>query len=163
MAAKKADDEQETGRKLLADNRRARFNYAIDEKIECGIELRGTEVKSMKSGRFSFADAFGQVKNDELWLNGFHITPYPMGGVFNHDPDRPRKLLVHKQEIKRLKRKTDERGFTLVPLNFYLKGGIVKLELGVGQGKKLYDKRESIKARDQQRDTQREMRGRFSG
>ncbi len=152
---------EDSGRKLLADNRRARFNYTISESIECGIELHGTEVKSMKSGKFSFSDAYAIVKNDELWLVGFHISPYPMGNLFNHDPDRPRKLLVHKQEIKRLKRKSEERGLTLVPLNFYLKRGMVKLEIGVGQGKKLYDKRESIKSRELQRDAQREIRDRY--
>jgi SsrA-binding protein len=153
-----AKEETNPGTKLLADNRKARFNYSVEDKIECGIALHGTEVKSLKSGRFSFSDAYGRIKDDELWLVGFHISPYPFGNMYNHDPDRDRKLLAHKQEIKRLKRKTDERGYTLVPLKFYLKRGMVKLELGVCLGKKLYDKRETIKKRDQQRDAQREMR-----
>lgn len=150
--------EENPGTKLLADNRKARFNFSVEDKIECGVELQGTEVKSMKSGRFSFSDAYGRIKNEELWLVGFHISPYPFGNMFNHDPDRERKLLAHKQEIKRLKRKTDERGYTLVPLKFYLKRGMVKLELGVCLGKKSYDKRETIKKRDQLRDAHREMR-----
>jgi SsrA-binding protein len=147
-----------SGTKLLADNRKARFNYSVEDKIECGIALHGTEVKSMKSGRFSFSDAYGRIKDGELWLVGFHISPYPFGNLFNHDPDRERKLLAHKQEIKRLKRKTDEHGYTLVPLRFYLKRGMVKLELGVCLGKKSYDKRETIKRRDQMRDAHREVR-----
>ncbi|HUX20304.1 MAG TPA: SsrA-binding protein SmpB [Spirochaetia bacterium] len=150
--------EENPGTKMLADNRKARFNYTVEDKIECGIELQGTEVKSMKSGRFSFSDAYGRIKEEELWLVGFHISPYPFGNMYNHDPDRERKLLAHKQEIKRLKRKTDERGYTLVPMKFYLKRGMVKLELGVCLGKKSYDKRETIKQRDQMRDAHREIR-----
>jgi SsrA-binding protein len=151
--------ETNPGNRTLADNRKARFNYIVEEKIECGIELRGTEVKSMKTARFSFSDAYARIKDEELWLVGFHISPYPFGGLYNHDPDRVRKLLVHRQEINRLSRKSNERGYTLVPLTFYLKKGIVKLELGVCLGKKSYDKRETIKKRDQMRDTQRELHG----
>jgi len=151
--------ETNPGNRTLADNRKARFNYTVEEKIECGIELRGTEVKSMKTARFSFSDAYARIKDEELWLVGFHISPYPFGGLYNHDPDRVRKLLVHRQEINRLARKSNERGYTLVPLTFYLKKGIVKLELGVCLGKKSYDKRETIKKRDQMRDTQRELHG----
>jgi len=151
--------ETNPGNRTLADNRKARFNYTVEEKIECGIELRGTEVKSMKTARFSFSDAYARIKDEELWLVGFHISPYPFGGLYNHDPDRVRKLLVHRQEINRLARKSNERGYTLVPLTFYLKKGIVKLELGVCLGKKSFDKRETIKKRDQMRDTQRELHG----
>ena len=151
--------ETNPGNRTLADNRKARFNYTVEEKIECGIELRGTEVKSMKTARFSFSDAYARIKDEELWMVGFHISPYPFGGLYNHDPDRVRKLLVHRQEINRLARKSNERGYTLVPLTFYLKKGIVKLELGVCLGKKSYDKRETIKKRDQMRDTQRELHG----
>jgi SsrA-binding protein len=149
---------QQDGNKTLADNRKARFNYTVEEQIECGIVLSGTEVKSMKGARFSFSDAYGRIKDDELWLIGFHISPYPFGNLYNHDPDRIRKLLVHKQELVRLKRKSDEKGYTLVPLRFYLKRGIIKLSLGVCVGKKLYDKRESIRSRDQMREAQREIR-----
>lgn len=149
------------GIKILADNRKARFDYSILESLECGIELVGTEVKSLKTGRFSFTDAYAKIRDGELFLVGFHITPYPFGNIFNHDPDRERRLLVHKQEIKRLKRKTDEKGYTLIPLKAYLKRGIVKIELGIAVGKKLYDKRETMKERDQKRDLQREFRNRY--
>jgi SsrA-binding protein len=148
------------GTKSLAVNKKARFNYEIDERMECGIALQGTEVKSMKMGRFSFSDAYARIENDELWLVGFHISPYAQGNLFNHDPDRNRKLLAHKQEIERLRRKIDERGYTLVPTKFYLKHGIVKIELGLGKGKKLFDKRNTIKQRDEKRETDRELRQR---
>ena len=147
--------------KVLAVNRKARFNYNVLDRIECGIELKGTEVKSMRGSRFSFSDSYARIDNNELWLFGFHISLYPFGNRFNHDPDRPRKLLVHKQEIKRLKRKVDEKGLTLVPLKFYLKRGLVKREIGVCKGKKLFDKREGIKKRDQKRDAEREFKNRF--
>ena len=146
--------------KILAENRKARYDYSIIESLECGIELVGTEVKSLKTGRFSFTDSYARIKEGELFLVGFHITPYPFGNLFNHDPDRERRLLAHKQEIKRLKRKTDEKGYTLIPLRIYLKKGYVKLEIGIAVGKKMHDKREAIKERDQKRDLQREMRSR---
>lgn len=149
------------GQKLLASNRKARFNYSVEESLECGIELQGTEVKSFKAGTFSFSDSYAKVEDGELWLVGLHVTPYRFGNIHNHDPDRARKLLVHKQEIKRLNRKVVERGLTLVPLRFYLKRGIIKLELGVCRGKKTVDKRETIKQRDQKRDTERALRERF--
>jgi len=144
--------------KVLAENRKARFQYTIDESIECGIVLQGTEVKSIKKGNFSFSDSYGRIKDGELWLIGFHVTPYEQGNIHNHLPDRERKLLVHKQEIKRLARKVDEKGYTLVPLKVYLKNGRVKLELGVCKGKKLSDKREAIKERDLRRETEREFK-----
>ena len=153
--------EVNAGNKMLADNRKARFNYTVEEKLECGIALAGTEVKSMKTGRFSFSDAYARIKDNEIWLVGFHISPYPYGNIFNHDPDRPRKLLIHRQEIRRLAKKSNERGYTLVPLRFYLKRGIVKLDLGVCVGKKAYDKREVIKKRDETREMQREIRHRL--
>jgi SsrA-binding protein len=149
------------GRKSLASNRRARFNYTVDETLECGIELQGTEVKSVKEGKFSFSDSYAKIEDSELWLVGLHITPYKFGNIHNHDPERPRKLLAHRQEIKRLGRKVAERGLTLVPLSFYLKNGLVKLELGVCRGKKTVDKRESIKNRDVKRDTERALKEGF--
>jgi SsrA-binding protein len=149
------------GKKILADNRKARFNYLVLDSLECGIALQGTEVKSMRAGKFSFTDAYARIRNGELWLVGFHITPYEYGNIFNHDPVRERRLLAHKDEIKRLQRKVDEKGLTLVPLKFYLKGGIVKLELGVCQGKKLHDKRQSIKERDDKRSADREFKQRL--
>jgi len=150
----KTDD----GVKVLAINRKARFNYAIQEAFECGISLVGTEVKSIKEGRFSFDDSYALVEKGELWLIGFHVTPYAFGNRANHDPLRRRKLLVHRKEIKRLARIVDERGLTLVPLRFYLRRGIVKCELGIAKGKKLFDKRDDIRKRDQKREMEREYR-----
>ncbi len=146
------------GIKVLAFNRKARFNYSIDESFECGIALKGTEVKSIKEGRFSFADSYASVEKNELWLLGFHVTPYAFGNRVNHDPLRRRKLLVHRKEIKRLARIIDEKGLTLVPLKFYLKRGMVKCELGIAKGKKLFDKRDDIRKRDQKREIEREYR-----
>jgi SsrA-binding protein len=148
----------EEGIKVLAVNRKARFHYSIQEAFECGISLAGTEVKSIKDGRFSFADSYAEVDGEELWLVAFHVTPYPFGNRFNPDPLRKRKLLVHKKEIKRLRRITDEKGLTLVPLRFYLKRGLVKCELGIARGKKLFDKREDIKKRDLAREIDRDVR-----
>ncbi len=151
----------ETGIKVLADNRKARFNYTVEDTLECGIELQGTEVKSMRNGKFSFTDAYARVKNGELILYGFHISPYKFGNIYNHDPLRERRLLAHKQEIKRLQRRVDERGFTLVPLKVYLKGGMVKVLIGICKGKQTQDKRQAIKNRDLKRDAEREMRDRL--
>jgi SsrA-binding protein len=148
----------EGGIKVLGVNRKARFNYSIEETFECGLSLVGTEVKSIKDGRISFADSYALVQNDELWLIDFHVTPYAFGNRVNHDPLRKRKLLVHRKEIKRLKRLTDEKGLTLVPLKFYLKRGYVKCELGIAKGKKLFDKRDDIRKRDQKRELEREFR-----
>ena len=148
-------------RKIIAENRQARFNYFIEEKIECGIALEGTEVKSVKNGAISFPDAFAEISNGEVFVKNFHISEYSYSSIFNHDPDRPKKLLLHKEEIKRLIRKTEEKGFTLIPLDFYLKNGRVKMILGICKGKKLYDKRESIKERDINREIQREFRKRM--
>jgi SsrA-binding protein len=145
-------------KKVLAVNRKARFNYAIEDTVDCGIELKGTEVKSMKEGSFSFSDSYAKIENGELWLVGMHITPYRFGNIYNHEPDRTRKLLVHRQEIKRLNRKVRERGLTLVPISFYLSRGLVKLELGICRGKKTFDKREEIKRRDLKREAERELR-----
>jgi len=147
--------------KVLARNKRAFFNYEIEETLECGIELLGTEVKSIKSSRFSFSDSYARVLNNELWLIGLHVSEYTHGNLFNHEPERSRRLLVHKQELKHLKRKIDERGYTVVPLRFYLKNGLIKVEVGLGRGKKNYDKRESIKQKDLKREAMRELRGRY--
>ena len=149
---------RDKARKNLASNRKAFFDYSVEEKLECGIELVGTEVKSLKDGKFSFADSYAKIENDQLWLEGLHVTPYVFGNINNHDPDRLRRLLVHKKEIKRLRRKVMEKGLTLIPLAFYLLHGLVKLELGVCRGKKLYDKREVIKNRDLNREIQREFK-----
>lgn len=153
--------EKTNSAKTLAKNKQAFFNYIVEEKFEAGIVLVGTEVKSVKNGKFSFTDSYARIKNGELWLLGLHISPYDFGNIHNHDPLRDRKLLVHKQEIKRLSRKIDEKGLTLVPLRFYLKNGIVKVEIGICKGKKVHDKRESIKQKDLKREAERELKGRF--
>lgn len=145
-------------RKIIAVNKKARFNYFIEESLECGVVLQGTEVKSVKAGNVSFPDAFAEIKGGEVWMYGFHISEYAYSSVFNHDPDRPKKLLLHRDEIKRLIRKTEEKGYTLIPIEFYLKKGRVKITLGICKGKKLFDKRADIKQRDVDRDMQREFR-----
>lgn len=149
--------------KMIAQNRKARFNYTIEDSIECGIVLEGTEVKSVRAGNISFPDAFAEIQNKEVWLKNVHITEYVYSSIFNHDPDRPKKLLLHKDEIKRLIRKVDEKGFTLIPLDFYLKNGKIKVQLGICKGKKLFDKRSDIREKDMKRDIQREFRKKSDG
>lgn len=144
--------------KVVALNRRAHFDYSVEETFECGVELRGTEVKSIKDGRVSFPDAYAEVRDAEVWLKNFRIAEYTFSSVFSHDPDRPKKLLLHAQEIKRIDRKTREKGFTLIPLAIYLKKGLIKIELGLCKGKKAFDKRADIKERDVERDLRREFR-----
>lgn len=148
---------------MIAQNKKARFNYTIAESLECGIELKGTEVKSVKAGNISFPDAFAEIINGEVWLKQMHISEYFYSSVFNHEPDRPKKLLLHRDEIKRLNRKVEEKGVTLIPLDFYLKNGKVKVNLGLCRGKKQYDKRADIRERDVQRDMQREFRKGLNG
>lgn len=162
MAKKgKKNEYSSDGIKVLADNRKARFNYTVEERLECGIELQGTEVKSLRDGKFSFSDSYAIVKNLELWLIQLHISPYEHGNIFNHEPDRNRKLLAHKQEIKRLSRKVDEKGLTLVPMKIYLKNSRIKVELGICRGKNVQDKRNTIKDRDEKRSVEREFRQRI--
>ena len=150
-------------RKIIAENRKARFDYFIEDTYECGIVLQGTEVKSVKNGNISFPDAFAEITNGEVWVKNFHISEYSFSSIFNHNPDRPKKLLLHAEEIKRLTRRVEEKGCTLIPLDFYLKDGRVKVTLGVCKGKKMYDKRATIKDRDIQRDIQREFAGKLRG
>ncbi len=150
-------------RKIIAENRKARFDYFIEDTYECGIVLQGTEVKSVKNGNISFPDSFAEIINGEVWVKNFHIAEYSFSSIFNHNPDRPKKLLLHQEEIKRLTRRVDEKGCTLIPLDFYLKDGRVKVTLGVCKGKKQYDKRATIKDRDIQRDIQREFAGKLRG
>ncbi len=144
--------------KIIAKNKKAYFNYTVDEKIECGLVLQGTEVKSLRKGRISFPDAYAEIIDDEVWVKNFHISEYVYSSVFNHDPERPKKLLLKKEEIKRLKRRIQEKGYTLVPLEFYFKNRMVKVLLGVCKGKKLFDKRAEIKERDVHREMQREAK-----
>ena len=150
-------------RKIIAENRKAGFDYFIEERYECGIALEGTEVKSVKNGNISFPDSFAEIINGEVWVKNFHISEYSFSSVFNHNPDRPKKLLLHREEIKKLTRKVEEKGYTLIPLNFYLKDGLVKMTLGVCKGKKQFDKRSAIKDRDVQREIQREFSNRLRG
>ncbi|MBS7241467.1 SsrA-binding protein SmpB [Treponema sp.] len=149
--------------KIIATNRKARFNYTVTDTFECGIVLEGTEVKSVKGGNISFVDSFALIENGEVWVQNLHISEYAFSSVFNHDPDRKKKLLLHREEIKRLQRKVDEKGFTLVPLDFYLKHGLVKVKLGLCKGKKEFDKRADIKDRDIKREIAREFRNRQDG
>jgi SsrA-binding protein len=151
------------GTKLIAENRKARFDYTIDDSIECGVVLQGTEVKSVKDGKISFPDSFAEIIKDEVWLKNFHISEYVYSSIFNHNPDRPKKLLLHREQIKRLQRKVEEKGYTLIPLSFYLKNGRLKVSLGICKGKKQFDKRNTIKDRDNQRDIQREFRKGLKG
>lgn len=148
------------GVKIIALNRRARFDYAVEENFECGIVLLGSEVKSLRMGKVSFPDGYAVIEKGELWLRNVHIAEYTYSSVFNHDPDRPRKLLVHAHELKRLERRVREKGYTLIPLDFHFRKGRVKVEMGLCKGKKFADKRESIKERDVQRDLQRDFRDR---
>jgi SsrA-binding protein len=146
------------GTKTIAINRKARFDYAVDDRYECGIELFGTEVKSFRDGKISFPDSWAEVINNEIWLRSLKIAENPFSSIFNHDPDRKKRLLLHRDEIKRIKRKVEEKGYTLIPLSFYFKGGRVKVELGLCKGKKAYDKRADIRDRDVAREISREFR-----
>jgi SsrA-binding protein len=141
-------------------NRQARFNYEILERIEAGISLAGTEVKSIREGKANIKEAYADIRNGEVFLIGAHISPYSHGNITNHNPLRERKLLLKSSEIKKLQGKIMEKGLTLVPLRLYLKGRLIKLELGVGRGKKQVDKREDIKKREQEREVQRAMKDR---
>ncbi len=139
-------------------NRKAFHDYEILEKFEAGLVLAGTEVKSVRAGRVSFRDSYVKAGNGELWLVSLHISEYDHGTAWNHDPDRPRKLLLHHREIHRLTGKIEEQGLTLVPLSIYFVKGYAKVELGLGRGRKLYDKRHEIAKRDVNRDVQRELK-----
>lgn len=144
--------------KEIAKNKKARFNYEILETFEAGVVLRGTEVKSLRQGKANLTDAYADIKNGEAWIRQLHISLYDRGNIHNHEPDAIRKLLLHKREIKRLTGKLNEKGYTLVPLKMYLKNGRVKVLLGLGRGKAQYDKRESLKRKDAQRELQRAMK-----
>ena len=148
--------------KLVANNKKAYHDYFIQDKYEAGIELYGTEVKSVRMGKCSIKEAFIRIEKGEVYLYGMHINPYEKGNLFNKDPLRTRKLLLHREEIEKLGSKIAEKGFTLVPLQVYFKGSLVKVEIGLAKGKKLYDKREDIAKKDQKREMEREMKQRFS-
>lgn len=145
---------------LIAQNRKARYEYTIIDTVEAGIVLTGTEIKSIRAGRINLKDGYASIRNGEIFLNNVHIAQYEQGNVFNHDPIRSRKLLMHRKQINRLIGETKTAGVTLVPLKVYLKNGYAKVLIGLAKGKKKYDKRESLKRKDQQREIQRAMKDR---
>ena len=155
-----ADAKKGGGRKLIAQNKKAYHDYFVEEKYEAGIALAGTEVKSLRAGRVNLKDSYCHIQDGQLYAYGIHISPYDKGNIFNHDPLRPRQLLMHKKEILRLFGILGQQGLTLVPLSLYFAGQYVKLELGLCRGKKLYDKRESEAKRQAARDIERYQKGR---
>lgn len=144
--------------KLIANNKKAFHDYFIDETYEAGIALHGTEVKSMRMGKCSVKESFIRIENGEIFVYGMHVSPYEKGNIFNKDPLRPKKLLMHKYEINKLAGKVAEKGYTLVPLQVYFKSGRVKVEIGLARGKKLYDKRQDIAKKDQRREVERDFK-----
>ncbi len=149
---------KEKGSRLIANNKKAYHDYFIEEKYEAGISLHGTEVKSLRMGKCSIKESFLRIENGELFIYGMHVSPYEKGNIFNKDPLRVKKLLMHKSEIHKLQGKIAEKGYTLVPLQVYLKGSLVKVEIGLARGKKLYDKRQDIAKKDQRREALREFK-----
>lgn len=146
--------------KVLAQNRKASHDYSIVDTIEAGIVLKGTEIKSIRAGRINLKDGYATIRNGEIFLQNVHISPYEQGNVFNHDPVRTRKLLMHKKQIARLVGETKSSGYTLIPLKVYIKDGYAKVLIGLGKGKKKYDKREDLKRKDQKREIDRAMKAR---
>lgn len=144
--------------KLIANNKKAYFDYFIEDKYEAGIELFGTEVKSLRMGKCSIKESFIRIERGEVYVYGMHISPYEKGNIFNKDPLRIRKLLLHKREIMKLSGEIAQKGYTLVPLSVYLKGSLVKVEIGLAKGKKLYDKRETLAKKDQRREAEKEFK-----
>ena len=144
--------------KLIANNKKAYHDFFIDDKYETGIELFGTEVKSIRMGKCSIKESFVRIEKGEVYIYGMHINPYEKGNIFNKDPLRVRKLLLHKTEINKLAAKIAEKGYTLVPLQVYFKGSLVKVEIGLARGKKLYDKRDDIAKKDQRREAERDFK-----
>lgn len=147
--------------KTVAVNRRAHHEYALEETLEAGIVLTGTEIKSIRAGRVNLAEAYARIERGEAWLIGAHIAPYEQGNRNNHEPTRTRKLLLHRDQIAELIGRTQAKGFTLVPLKLYIRNGMAKLELGVGKGKKAYDKRRAIAERDSRRELERSTKERI--
>jgi SsrA-binding protein len=141
--------------KIIAKNRKARHDYHIDEEFEAGMVLKGTEVKSLRLGRANLKDSYARIKNGEVFVHQMHINPYPFAYYDNHDPLRPRKLLLHKREIKRLYGKVNEKGLTLIPLKMYFKNGKAKISIALARGKRKYDKRDAIRRREEQREMER--------
>ena len=155
--------QKESGNKLIANNKKADYDYFIEDKYEAGLVLHGTEVKSLRMGKCSIKESYVQIINGEVFIINMNITPYEKGNIFNRDPLRPKKLLLHKQEINKLAAQTAQQGYTIVPLQVYISNGKMKIEIGVGKGKKNYDKRDSIAKKDQQREAQKEFKIRNLG
>ncbi len=149
--------------KLIANNKKAYHDYFIEEKYEAGLVLHGTEVKSLRMGKCSIKEAFIRIENGEVYAYGMHISPYEKGNIFNKDPLRPKKLLLHKQQIRKLIGSSAEKGYTLVPLQVYFRDGRAKIEIGLARGKKLYDKRQDIAKKDQRREAEKELKIRLKG
>lgn len=149
---------KEKGSRLIANNKKAYHDYFIEETYEAGIALHGTEVKSLRMGKCSIKESFIRIENDEVFIYGMHISPYEKGNIFNKDPLRVKKLLLHKAEIRKLRGKIAEKGYTLVPLKVYFHQSLVKVEIGLARGKKLYDKRDDIAKKDQRREAEREFK-----
>lgn len=149
---------KETGNRLIANNKKAYHDYFIEDSFEAGISLAGTEVKSLRTGKCSIKESFVRIINGEVYINGMHISPYEKGNIFNKDPLRVRKLLLHKYEINKIQGKIAEKGFTLVPLKVYFKGSLVKVAIGLAKGKKQHDKRQDIAKKDQRREAQRDFK-----
>ena len=149
---------KENGTKLIANNKKAFHDYFIEDTYEAGIALKGTEVKSLRMGKCSIKESFLRIENNEIFIYGMHISPYEKGQIFNRDPLRVRKLLLHKDEIRKLQGKITEKGYTLVPLKVYLSKSLVKVEIALAKGKKLYDKRDTIAKKDQRREAEREFK-----
>ena len=149
--------------RLIANNKKARHDYFLEETFEAGVELHGTEVKSLRQGNCSIKESFVHIENGEIIIYGMHISPYEKGNIFNKDPLRPKRLLMHKKEIARLLGKIKEKGYTLVPVQVYFKGSLVKVEIALARGKKLYDKRQDIAKKDARREAQRDFKVRNLG
>lgn len=148
------------GEKLVVQNRRARHDYQVIDTFEAGIELRGTEVKSLRAGQMTLKDSYADIQQGQMYLVGAHINPYEQGNIYNHEPERDRRLLMHKHEIERLGSQVAEKGLTLIPLRVYFKNGRAKVELGLCRGKQTHDKRASIRDKDAKREIERAMKGR---
>ena len=149
---------KEKGSRLIANNKKAYHDYFIEETYEAGIALHGTEVKSLRMGQCSIKESFVRIENEEVYIYGMHISPYEKGNIFNRDPLRVKKLLLHKSEIRKMKGKIAEKGYTLVPLKVYFNRSLVKVEIGLAKGKKLYDKRQDIAKKDQRREAERDFK-----
>lgn len=150
-------------KKLIANNKKARHDYFLEELYETGISLHGTEVKSLRQGKCSIKESFVHIENGEVIIYGMHISPYEKGNIFNRDPLRPKKLLMHKREILKLEQRMKEKGYTIVPVEVYFKGSLVKVEIALAKGKKLYDKRDDIAKKDQKREAERDFKIRNLG